>query len=561
MGALVAIVSGFAGGVGVRSLFVFGWEPMAFVLILAAILLIVPKLLSVYSLAPLEMPARSEPDSKRVLSLTGLGAVFFVCIAFGMGRAAIADTPPPEAFVRDLKHRVQYAGVVVGDPDVREKNQRIAIEVTPPDGEQAVGMLAVMPLSARVAVGDRVRVYGTLSLPQAFETDGGRTFRYDKYLQARNIRFLIQFGSIRVEESPVANASVKIRFLTAFARIKHAFLDGLARALPKPASALAGGIVIGGKQGLGTELKDAFTRSGLVQIIVLSGYNVMIVAEWVMAFVALFALPRRLQFFAGGAALLLFVGIAGFSATAIRAMCMALIALYARATARTYIAGRALLFVVLLMLIWNPLYLIFDPGFGLSVAATAGIIWLAPKFEMLWERCAARFRRVSQVQRHPRTPSGVRGLSETLSETASGSAINSFLRNTVATTLAAQISVLPLLLYNIGLFSLVALPANILVNPLVPLAMASAAIAGVVGMTLGSFVPMLAIIVGTSTHLLMRYFIFIAEQSAALPYAAFTLDRFPFLLVLVAYGLLIYLASAKRFSTTPQLRFAKNASM
>ena len=518
MSILIAVVSGFASGVGTRSIFSFSWEAVVFVLMLAAILFFVPKLLSVYSLVPLEMPARSWPGSNGALSLTGLAAVFFIFVAFGMVRASVADTPLPETFVQDLRHRVQYEGVVVGDPDVREKNQRIALSVE--KGNEKVGALAVMPLSADVRVGDRVRVYGTLSLPQAFETDGGRTFRYDKYLQARGIRFLIQYGSIyRVSPAPWYSVPA------ALARIKHSFLDGLDRALPSPADALAGGIVIGGKEGLGTDLKDAFTRSGLVQIIVLSGYNVMIVAEWVMAFFAFLLVPRRLQFFAGGAALLLFVGIAGISATAVRAALMAVIALYARATGRSYAASRALLFVVFAMLLWNPLYLVFDPGFGLSVAATAGIIWLAPLIEVRLIR------------------------------------LSPFWRNVVATTLAAQVSVLPLLLYNIGLFSLVALPANLLVNPLIPLSMASAAIAGVVGMTLGPFVPFITIIVGLPTHLLMRYFIFVAEKSSALPFAAFTLERFPFVLVLIAYTILIYIAASKRFSTTDQFKFAKKASI
>src|SRR4051812_33527064 len=120
---------------------------------------------------------------------------------------------------------------------------------------------------------------------------------------------------MRVEENPANGASLKIRMLTGLARVKHTFHDGLDRALPSPASSLAGGIVIGGKTGLGTKLTDAFTRSGLVQIIVLSGYNVMIVAEWAMALLAMLFLPRRVQYLAGGAALLLFVGIAGISAT------------------------------------------------------------------------------------------------------------------------------------------------------------------------------------------------------------------------------------------------------
>jgi len=494
MSFLISVVTGFASGIFFRSLFFFSWPPIVFVLILATL----------FGAAAF---LKSRP-------LYVLGGMFCLFVAFGMVRAIIADTPLPDAFVRDLRHRVQYEGIVVSDPDVREKNQRIALEV------DNVGILAVMPLSAEVKVGDRVRVYGALSLPQAFETENGRTFRYDKYLQARGIRFLIQYGSIyTVEPAPWYSVPA------ALARIKHSFLDGLNRALPMPDAALAGGIVIGGKQGLGTALQDAFTRSGLVQIIVLSGYNVMIVAEWVMIFLALLRLPRRLQFFAGGAALLLFVGIAGISATAVRAAIMAVIALYARATGRSYAASRALLFTVLVMLIWNPLYLVFDPGFGLSVAATAGIIWLSPIIETrlmhLWP----------------------------------------FWRNAIATTLAAQISVLPLLLYNIGLFSLVALPANLLVNPLVPLAMAASAIAGVVGMTVGPFIPFIATVAGYPALILTRYFIFIAEKSSALPYAAFDLPLFPFWLVLIAYAILIYIAASKRFSTTDQFKFAKNASI
>lgn len=515
MSVLVAVVSGFASGVFLRSLFVFSWPPIVFVLLLATIFFVVPKFLSVYSPAPFERESSSF--------LMGLGAAFCIFVAFGMMRASLADTPLPESFAKDLRHRVSYEGIVVSDPDVREKNQRIALDISPRVSTAThVGMLAVMPLEADVRVGDRVRVYGTLSLPEAFETDGGRTFRYDKYLQARDIRFLISFGSLyTVEPAPWYSVPA------ALARVKHSFLDGLSRALPKPDSALAGGIVIGGKQGLGATLTDAFTRSGLVQIVVLSGYNVMIIAEWVMAFLALLQLPRRLQFFAGGAGLLLFVGIAGISSTAVRAAIMAIIALYARATGRSYAASRALLFAVLLMLVWNPLFLAFDPGFGLSVAATAGIIWLSP----IIERRLQRFWKAG------------------------------FWANAVATTLAAQISVLPLLLYTIGLFSLVALPANLLVNPFVPLAMAGAAIAGVVGMTVGTFVPIIATIIGYPVFLLMRYFIFIAEKSSAVPYAALTLERFPFLFVIAAYAALIYIAASKRFSTTPQLMLTKKASI
>src|SRR3989344_5266138 len=341
MAVLLALVSGFASGVFLRSLFIFGWAPIIFVILIATIF----------------VGARFFAEPRRAYSL---GAMFFIFIALGMVRAMVADTPLPNTFASDLKHRVVYDGIVVADPDVRDSNQRVEVRVTRDDTSTI--MLVVAPRSPSVMVGDMVRVSGTLSVPEPFQGDNGRVFRYDKYLQRNNVRFMLNFAFIRVTK-PAPWYSIS----SALARTKHTFLDGLNATLPEPYSSLAGGVVIGGKTGLGSEIQDAFVKSGLVQIIVLSGYNIMIVAEWVMALLAALKLSRRWSSVAGASAILLFVGIASSSATAIRAMLMAFIALYARATGKSYAAGRALLVVVFLMLLWNPLYLVFDPGFDLSV--------------------------------------------------------------------------------------------------------------------------------------------------------------------------------------------------
>mgnify|MGYP001613750755 CR=1 FL=1 len=538
MGYLVAIVAGFASGIFFRSLFIFGWPVITFVLLLATILIVVPRLPEGRtSLAPLE-----------IRFLTGLGAVFCIFVALGMVRSALADTPLSSTFASQVRHRISYEGIVVSDPDVRDKNQRVEIRVHQPTGgdDESTIMLAVAPRYQRVAVGDRVYVSGTLEIPQAFADNGGRIFRYDKYLQRDGVRYLLNFAYLRVESS-ASWYSVP----AALARVKHMFLDGIRAALPEPHASLAGGIVIGGKSGLGNELKDDFIRSGLVHIIVLSGYNVMVVAEWVIAALALTKLPKRWGAGAGALALLIFVGIAGATATALRAAVMALIALYARATGRTYAAGRALLVVIFLMLLSNPLYLVFDPGFGLSVVATAGLIWLAPIIEtLLNKQSVLHFLRVRQMQR-----------SETLSKNATRFASNSFWKNVTVTTLAAQIAVFPLLLYNTGNLSIVAIPANLLAVPLVPLAMGFSALAGLAGMLFNSFAPLLGIVIAFPAYLANAYLIFIARESSALPLAAFMLPPFPFWLVLVAYAALMYVVASKRFSTTSQLRFAKKASM
>src|SRR3989344_6319940 len=158
MSALIAVVGGFASGIFFRSLFFTSWWPVLFILLMTAL-----------------VGAFGFLKPRREYSIA---TVFLIFVALGMVRSAVAETPLPTLFAGDLKHRVAYEGVVVGDPDIREKSQRIALVVE--KGDEKVGALAVMPLKNHVAIGDRVRVYGTLSIPQAFETENGRTFRYDK---------------------------------------------------------------------------------------------------------------------------------------------------------------------------------------------------------------------------------------------------------------------------------------------------------------------------------------------------------------------------------------------
>jgi competence protein ComEC len=499
MNILAAVVSGFSSGVFLRSFFYVGPFVFGYLLLLAIIVSIAY--------------ARTHRAGYALLLL------FCVAFAFGVERMSVADSPRSSSRASQIHRRVSLDGVVVADQDVRETSQRVIIRTREGGGSSRI--LVVAKRAPVVHVGEVVNVRGTLDTPEPFATDGGRTFRYDKYLEKDNIRFVLNFATMRVTA-----AAPWYSMPAALAGIKHLFIDGLQSTLPHPQSALASGLVIGGKTALGKELQGAFVRSGLVQIVVLSGYNIMIVAEWVMALVSLVIISRRAQALAGAAALLLFVGVAGFSATALRATLMALIALYARATGRSYDAGRALFAAVFCMLIWNPLYLAFDPGFGLSVVATAGLIWLSPLI----------------AQKLVRIP-------------------YASLRSAIATTLAAQFAVFPLLLYETGMLSLVALPANILAMPLVPIAMAFAAIAGCGGIIFSEIAPYIATVLATPAYATTTLLISLAKTATALPMSAVIIPAFPFVFVLLSYAVLAAIASSKRRSMTDQFTFAKKASI
>lgn len=444
-------------------------------------------------------------------------ATLVFAAALGMGRTMLAPHALPNAFSEYVNADATFEGAVVRNPDVRDTSQRITVRVEE-EGE-ATNVLAVVPTYPEIAYGERVRVIGTTEVPAPFATDGGRTFRYDHYLEKDGIFLLMPRAGVSVLAPPAGFFTHVVGILYS---VTHAFARGIEAALPEPHAGLAEGLLTGGKQGLGKSLLDAFTVSGLVQIVVLSGYNVAVVADAVMK--GLSFLPRRLAFGAAGFGIMLFVIASGSGSSAVRAGIMACLALYARGSGRTYDALRGLAAALLLMLVWNPFFLAFDPGFQLSAAATLGLILGTPVIE-------------PYVARYVKS---------------------AFWREGIATTTAAQAFVLPLLLYQTGNLSLVSFVTNLLVMPAVPAAMAASLFAGVAGVIIPAFAP----VFGLPAYAFLSYLIAIAKSAAVLPLAHFVIPAFPFALVALMYGLLFYaLALSKRASHTFQLRLSKKASM
>ncbi|MDQ1299648.1 MAG: Competence protein ComEC [Patescibacteria group bacterium] len=465
----VAGLLGLTSGILCRSFFLFPWQFLFFMLVVAGI----------FCFAWL--------FQQRVFYI--VCAVFIIGSVFGAGRVMLAPASLPPEFVPLIGSGIELQGKVIAEPDIRETTQRIRIEIAK-DGSFAK-VLAVAPLYPETYYGAQVIVRGKLTYPEPFETDTGRTFRYDQFLAKDAVFALVESASI---ETVRAGEDLGSRIMGTLLYGKHVFQEGLARAIPEPGASLASGLITGGKQGLGTTLLDAFIVAGLVHIVVLSGYNVMIVAEGILRTFAF--LPRRSSAILAGLVIALFVLAAGAGAASVRAGLMAGLGLVARATGRTYAVVRALLVVAAVMLLMNPLLLAFDPGFQLSFVATLGLILLAPIIEIQLTL--------------------IRSL---------------FWRDLLAATLAAQIAVLPLLLYQTGLFSLVSLPANLLVLPLVPLAMLLSAFAGLIGAALPGIAPFL----GLPAHLILSIIISIAEFASSLSLASVSVPQFPFLVTVLSY--------------------------
>lgn len=176
------------------------------------------------------------------------------------------------------------------------------------------------------------------------------------------------------------------------------------------------------------------------------------------------------------------------------------------------------------MVLHNPSILAFDPSFQLSFLASLGLVFVAPLI-----RVRLRF--------FPKSTSGGPGVPQ------SGiSRKHPVIEEVVVSTVATQIMVLPLLLYQTGILSTVALFANLLVLPLIPVTMLFAFATGL----LGFMGYMFAFLPALPTKVLLAWVLAVGKYGAALPFAAFHVPAVPGWLVFLAYvilALFIYRAS------------------
>lgn len=409
----------------------------------------------------------------------------------------------------DIEHRstplilfeereVEMEGVVVRDVDLRDTTQHLTLDVEKLEGADADGtVLLITNTFTTYRYGDRLSVRGVVDVPTSFETDLGRVFPYGEYLKSQGISHTFFFPET-VEILRSGEGNVILHTLLTF---KHHFMDRVEFLLPEPSAGLGEGLLLGVKRAIGEELEEVFRVVGIIHIVVLSGYNVTIVAEAIMRLLS-FVAPPRVRVGFGIAAIASFALIAGLSATVLRASVMALLVLVARATGRVYDVLRALCIAGVVMLLMNPYLLVYDPGFQLSFLATMGLILLGPLIERYFMYVPSRLQ----------------------------------IREFVVATIATQIFVLPLLLYSIGMFSSVSVFANVLVLPAVPFAMLFVFISGMVGFVSSALALPFAYI----AHLLLAYIIGVAEILARIPFAAFSVPSFPFIYVVLAYILLTY---------------------
>ena len=424
------------------------------------------------------------------LKIFGLFSILSIFISLGIIRTGSFIFAKDElGNLRDSEETVSITGIVKGEPDLREDHVKYTVLSKP----QNENILVSAALSSVFYPGDKILIEGTLQTPAEFPD-----FNYKEFLLKDKIRTVSYYPEIELIE--------KSRFgvLGTILKIKDELRIANKKIIPFPESELLGAMLLGDKQLLPETLKESFNKTGIRHITAISGMHITIVASLLMAFFAYGTkLGKNRAFYLVLFSLIFYIALVGFPPSAVRAGIMASIVLLAEKVRRKYFAPRALVLAGAGMLIWNPLFLRFDVGFQLSFLAVLGIIYISPFFNLIFEKII-KGRKLE------------------------------WLKKVIAMTLGAQISTLPILIYNFGLFSGSAPIVNVLIVPLLPFVIGL----GFLGILAGTISQILGMFLSFPAYLLLSYVIWISKIFENFKISNIKIENMHYSLIILYYFIL-----------------------
>ncbi len=253
------------------------------------------------------------------------------------------------------------------------------------------------------------------------------------------------------------------------------FAAGMQSALPEPEASFGLGLIIGQRNNLPSDLTNQLIMVGLVHIVAVSGYNLTIIVRAISRL----KLGSKYQRLVLSLSLIIgFLLMTGFSASIVRAAIVSVLGLWAWYYGRKFRPTALITMTAAITGLVNPFYVWGDLSWYLSFLAFFGVLVIAPAIS---------------VRIFARPPK--------------------LITTVLLETLCAELMTLPLIMMSFSQLSLIGLLANLLVVPLIPLAMLLSGLAALAGMLIPAFAGWLA----WPANWLLTYILDVVRLLAGLP--------------------------------------------
>ncbi|MBK9248147.1 MAG: ComEC/Rec2 family competence protein [Ignavibacteria bacterium] len=297
-------------------------------------------------------------------------------------------------------------------------------------------ILTVNLLSDRenfLKVGSIIYAAGTLRTPQTPTLP--MEFDERQYCKSQDVQFLM-----KAKASDVAIVEKAGGFPALVAEIVAALEQRIQILYSNESGAIVSALLLGNQTKISKETRKIYSLSGTAHILSVSGSHVGIIAAIIFVFLG-FVRSRWLKFLIFTLAISAFIIVSGMQPAAMRAGLMAILAMLGFTLQRRVFALNILCLSIVILLLCQPI-LIYSSGFQMSVASVFGITIFYAPFHATF-----------------------------LSHLTNKSSVTEFIASSLALTFAASVTVSPLVAYYFSTFSVVSPCTNVLIVPLMSLAM------------------------------------------------------------------------------------------
>lgn len=424
-------------------------------------------------------------DSILLLVLVGVGLVSF---------EQKTRARPEHAIERyaDLKQPMTLFGTVVKAPEPKADRLRFKARIDsirwqamtfPVTGHALVN---VKQMSVPPQFGDYVAVHGELRRPTGQRNPG--EFDYQKYLAAQDITTLIYVNE-DANFSILSHQHGSLVLNRLVYPVRSYIIQRIDSYLPAEMAALLKGLLVGARSEIPYELVTAFSNTGVIHVLAVSGLHVGFVLLILTAVTGVFRLPRWGQAAVIILGLLFYVFLTEARAPVLRATVMAIVLLLGNFFQRRTDVYNSLFLAALIILLLDARAL-FDAGFQLSFVSVLSIAFFYHRTRLLLQKPLRHFleRGKKSVQ---------------------------YFYDLFFLSLAAQLGTLPLVAYYFNKIPIVSLLANLVVVPCVGLIVAL----GFIAILAGAIYAPLGLIYANANWLLVAFLLSVVRWGASLPFA------------------------------------------
>jgi competence protein ComEC len=442
---------------------------------------------------------------------------------------------PAERAFDDTAPNFLITGYINSYPLLKEQKQQVYVAATSIliDGEDrpVQGTLRLSTrLRQKLQYGQRVLIRGRLVTPPDFED-----FSYRDYLTQRSVYSVVYGARVNILEQEAPQGDPIRTWLYRFRSRGESLLN---RLLAEPYAALANGMLLGIEAGIPDDLYAQFNATGASHVIVISGSNVALIAGIFFA-VGRRIFGKRLAIWPTLTAIAAYALLVGGDPAVLRAACMGGLVVVASALNRQSTAIISLATACWAMTLANPLTL-WDVGFQLSSAATAGLILFSPAITKRLKLDDSSQKPATEATSAQAEPTSVNRW-----RTKTVSLICGIFSEALIATLAANVTTLALVIYYFGRLSLVSVLTNLLIVPIQPIIL----VAGSAGVLIGvAGLELLASLLLKPVHLCLWWTVTMVQWTASLPGAGLPVIGYDERWLLITYITIAILSGRSWFS-------------